>query len=80
MQEFLVFLGEVEEEARGNAGVDCPLVLCEIGDWGREGRGGGQDEEDVPVDVPCEELWGGEGGWEDDPADYSRDNEGIDGV
>jgi len=44
---------EVVEETAGDAGVDGPLVLNEGSEGEREGSGGGEDEEDVPVNVSC---------------------------
>lgn len=44
---------EIVEEAGWDAGVDGPLVFDVVGEGGREGSGGGQDEEDGPVDVFC---------------------------
>ena len=51
MKQFFVLLGEVWEESRGDSGSDGPVVLDVWLEACWEGVGGGDDEEEVPVDV-----------------------------
>lgn len=59
VQEGVVFGGEVVDEARGYAGCNGPVVGDLLGEGvGERSAGGRQDEEEVPVDVAGEEVFG----------------------
>lgn len=47
--------------------------------WKGCGSGGGEDEQDVPVDVLSQQGGGGEGGGEDYPPDDAGDGEWAEG-
>jgi len=52
VEELSVGCGEVVDETGGYAGCHAPVVLHELLDLAWERRGVGEDEQDVPGDVP----------------------------
>ena len=71
VEQGVVFCVEVDEKSAWNTCVDGPLMRYLFLEGYGERCGGGQDEQDVPVDIPCQKLGGGEGAGGDDPADYA---------
>ena len=73
VQQPLVLALEVGQQAGGHAGFDTPLVRDVLLHRGWERGRRGQAEEDVPVDVLCEEGIGRYVRGQDDPADDAGD-------